>query len=89
MLTEYEVRRRIELIRASRAAPLRKARLLLRMSRLLNKQAQTLNDAKDRSTQIHDANATASLGRIAVRLRVLDQDVREAAFEALDKAALN
>ena len=89
MLTEYEVRRRIELIRASRVAPLRKARLLLRMSRSLHKQAETLSDAKERSTKIHDTNATASLARIALRLRMLNQDVREAAFEALDKASLN
>ena len=89
MLTEFEVRRRIALIRASRVAPLRKARLLLRMSRSLNKQANSLSDAKERSTKIHDANSTASLARIALRLRMLDDDVREAAFEALDKPSLN
>jgi phage-related minor tail protein len=83
MLTEYEVRRRIELIRASRIAPLRKARLLLRMGKSLNKQAQTLSTASERSTRTTDQNGSASLARIAVRLRMLNQDVRDAAHEAL------
>jgi hypothetical protein len=89
MLTEYEVRRRIELIRASRVAPLRKARLLLRMSRSLGKQAQSLSDAEQRASRIHDPNSTASLARIALRLRILNQDVREAALDALDKPTFN
>lgn len=89
MLTEYEVRQRIELIRTSRAAPLRKARLLLRISRSLGKQAKSLSDAEHRASKIHDPNSTASLARIALRLRMLNQDVRDAATEELDSSKLD
>ena len=89
MITEYQVRQRIELIRASRLAPLRKARLLLKIGRSLGKQAATLNNASERSNRTKELNGTASLARIALRIRLLHEDVRDAAHEALSKASLN
>jgi hypothetical protein len=83
MLTEYEVRRRMELIRTSRAAPLRKVRLLLRIGRSLNHQAETISTAKAQAVRSEDRKAMATLARIAQRTEFLHEDVRQAAIEEL------
>jgi hypothetical protein len=83
MLTEHEVRRRMEIIRTSRVAPLRKARLLLRLGRKLNAQANSLTTAKAQIARTPDRTASAALMRMATRTQLLHEDVREAALEAL------
>jgi len=83
MLTEYEVRRRMDLIRSSRVAPLRKARLLLTLGRSLHKQAETISRAKDQAKRSKDRKGTAVLSRMATRAETLHGDVREAAHQAL------
>jgi hypothetical protein len=89
MLTEYEVRRRMDLIRSSRVAPLRKARLLLRLGRSLDHQAQALNKAKAQATRSADRNGSAVLDRMSRRAQLLHEDVREAAIEMLARDQLD
>ncbi len=83
MLTEFEVRTRIAVIRTSRLAPLRKARLLLRIGKALGAQAKLLKRAKEQVAHTDDAKATAGLNRMATNAQQLHEDVREAAFEVL------
>lgn len=89
MLTEYEVRRRMESIRTSRAAPLRKARMLLRIGRSLRRQAQSISSAKAQVSRGSDRNAKITLARIAQRTEFLHEDVRQAAQEALRPDSLS
>ncbi len=83
MLTEFEVRRRIDAIRSSRMSALRKARMLLRIGRSLNKQVKTLNEAKTLISQTADRNAAAGLSRMKCNSQQLRSEVRDAAYEAL------
>jgi hypothetical protein len=83
MLTEYEVRRRMDTIRESRVAPLRKVRLLLKLGRKLNAQAESLTQAKAQTARTTDRTSSAGLSRMAVRTQLLHDDVREAAVQAL------
>lgn len=83
MLTEFEVRRRMETIQTSRAAPMRKARLLLKLGRSLNHQAQSLSRAKAQLAQTTDRQASAALARMTSRTQLLHDDVREAALQVL------
>jgi hypothetical protein len=89
MLTEYEVRRRMDLIRTSRAAPLRKARMLLKLGRSLNHQAQAISQAKAQTARSEDRKGMALLGRMASRAELLEDDVREAAIEILARDRLD
>ncbi|HSI73167.1 MAG TPA: hypothetical protein VK934_08305 [Fimbriimonas sp.] len=83
MLTEFEVRRRVEMIRASRAAPIRKVRLLLKLGKSLDQQTQSLSQAKAQISQTADKRASAALNRMTSRMKLLHNDVRDAAFEVL------
>jgi hypothetical protein len=83
MLTEFEVRRRMETIRLSQAAPIRKAKMLLRLGKSLDHQTQTLTQAKAQIVRTADKRASASLTRITTRMQVLHEDVRDAALEVL------
>ena len=83
MLTEFEVRQRIESIRAARSAPLRKARLLLRIGRSLSAQEQALHRAKEQIARTSDRKAEAGIGRLESHTHQLHEDVLDAAFEAL------
>ncbi len=83
MLTEFEVRRRMEMIRSSRFAPIRKARLLLRLGKSLDHQTRTLTQAKAQVARTADKRASASLTRITSRMQLLHEDVRDAALEVL------
>jgi len=83
MLTEFEVRRRIETIRTSRLAPLRKARLLLRIGKSLTAQVQSLRRAKEQISRTADKKAEAGLTRMTKNTEQLNEDVRDAAFDAL------
>lgn len=83
MLTEFEVRRRIELIRVSRLAPLRKARLLLQIGKSLHRQEASLHRAKEQTALTADQKAAAGLNRMALNAKRMHEDVRDAAFEAL------
>jgi hypothetical protein len=83
MLTEFEVRQRMDRIRESRMAPLRKARLLLRLGRSLKSQVKSLNHAQTQLSQTPERIATAGVVRLTVRTQLLHEDVREAALGAL------
>lgn len=83
MLTEFEVRRRMESIQASRMAPLRKARLLLRLGRALNPQIESLQTAKLRISRTTNATARAGISRLAGNADRLREDLRDAAWTAL------
>ena len=83
MLTEFEVRRRIEMIRASRLAPLRKARMLLSIGKSLSAQVKSLRRAKEQIARTADRKAEAGLNRMAKNTQQLHEDVLDAAFEAL------
>jgi hypothetical protein len=73
----------METIRESRVAPLRKARLLLKLGKKLDAQAQSLTQAKAQTARTSDRTASAGLSRMAVRSQLLHEDVREAAVMAL------
>jgi hypothetical protein len=83
MLTEFEVRRRMESIQASPMPPLRKARMLLRLGRLLSPQVSSLIHAKAQIAQTDDRKSSACLTRMATSATVLREDLRDAAFSAL------
>ena len=83
MLTEYEVRQRMETIRSSRVAPLRKARLLLRLGRSLHHQTETITAAREQAKRSADKKAVATLARMAQRTAFLHDDIRQAAVDAL------
>ena len=83
MLTEFEVRRRMEMIRSSRVAPMRKARMLLRLGKSLDHQTQSLSQAKAQISRSADKRASAALTRMTTRMQVLHEDVRDAAFDVL------
>jgi len=83
MMTEFEVLRRVELIRSSSAAPFHKARQLLRLRRNLAKQAAAIEHAKAQLRLTDDQKASAALTRLAARTETLNDDVREAALRML------
>ncbi len=83
MLTEFEVRQRIESIRTSRIAPLRKARLLLRIGRSLSAQEKALHRAKEQIARTPDRKAEAGMIRMESHTHQLHEDILDAAFEAL------
>jgi hypothetical protein len=72
-------------IRSSRVAPLRKARLLLRIGRALQGQVATLMLARAQTSRSKDRNGSDLLLRMARRSEQLHEDVREAAIDALAK----
>lgn len=86
MLTEFEVRRRMESIQASTATPARKARLLLRLGRTLRIQARSLFQIRNLSARAPDRNAAAHLERMERQTSALREDLRGQAFEAFRKA---
>ena len=83
MLTEFEVRQRVAAIRASRLAPLRKARLLLKIGKSLSQQVDALVRAKAQISLTADRKSQAGLTRMTTTTQTLEEDVREAAYEAL------
>jgi len=84
MLTEFEVRRRMESIQTSRLAPLRKARLLLRLGRALNPQVKSLTTAEQQVANTTNLTARAGLKRLAGNTTRLREDLRDAAWYALN-----
>lgn len=83
MLTEFEVRRRMECIQTSRLAPLRKARLLLKLGKALNPQVKSLTTAHEQAATTSNFPAKAGLKRLAGNTARLHADVRDAAWYAL------
>jgi hypothetical protein len=83
MLTEYEVRQRVREIRSSPIAPMRQVRMLLRLGRSLDSQFRLLSQARAHASRNTDRNASAVLGRMTQRTRLLHEDVREQALRAL------
>ncbi len=80
MLTENEVRRKVEDISCSEALPMRKVRGLLRLARALKLQARALHHARALSAPPSDRNTAAHLDRVLRALRSLYEDVRLAAL---------
>jgi hypothetical protein len=83
MLTEYEVRRELELIQRSDAPPGDKARQLLRLGKSLRTQAQALVDAQARTQRAANRCANAQLERMAERARMMREEVRCTALSFL------
>jgi hypothetical protein len=83
MLTEYEVRRQLELIQTSDAPPGAKARNLLRLGKSLRTQAQELVEAQARASRSQNVNANRQLERMAAKARMLREEVRGAALAIL------
>ena len=83
MLTEFEVRCRMDEIRASRMSPLRKARMLLRLSKSLSRQSKALRQAKVQISKSTDRNAASGMTRMTSRTQLLLSEVRDAAYDAL------
>jgi hypothetical protein len=83
MMTEFEVRRRVRDIRSSGEPPSRKARMLLRIGRVLKAQLRTLNRSARVSKQTQDKNAQATFSRMAQTSQSLREEVRHEADELL------
>lgn len=84
MLTEREVRDRVQAICAQEILPMRKVRLLLRLARTLKAQARALLHARALSAQALDMNTAAHMDRLARGLRSLYEDVRWTAQRVAD-----
>ena len=84
MLTEFEVRRRLEDIELSDVSPMRKARKILELGRSLKAQARTIVHARDASADVQDRNTAARLERLSCSHRMLYNEVRLAARKALE-----
>lgn len=80
MLTEFEVRQRVREIHAAPIAPMRKARMLLKLGRSLRSQFRLLSQSKAQIARSADKNASACLSRITLRTKLLHEDVREQAL---------
>jgi len=83
MLTEFEVRRQLDLIQRSDAPPGAKARKLLRLGKSLRTQAQELVEAQARAERSHNVNANRQLERMAATARSLREEARSAALAIL------
>lgn len=79
MLTEYEVKRKVEDISSSDAKPMRKVRMLLGMARALKARVRALLHARALSAQARDCNVASHLDRMLRSLRMLYEEVRLAA----------
>jgi hypothetical protein len=83
LLTEFEVRRRMADIATSAESPLTKVRRLLRLGQRLRAQAASLDGARTLSKQTDDANAKAHLARMSAKAKLLEEDLRAEAQNAL------
>jgi hypothetical protein len=83
MLTEFEVRRELELIQNSDAPPSAKARRMLRLGKSLRTQAQELVAAQAQAERSSNINAKRQLERMAASARTLREEVRSAALAVL------
>jgi hypothetical protein len=70
-------------IQAAPLAPLRKARLLLRLGRTLNPQLESLNAAKAQISRTEDLKSAVAILRMASKTSSLRDDLRDAAMTAL------
>ena len=83
MLTEFEVRRQLDLIQKSDAPPGAKARKLLRLGKSLRTQAQELVEAQARAERSQNVNANRQLERMVATARALREEARSAALAIL------
>lgn len=83
MLTEYQVKQRIEAIRTSQSAPLRKTRMFLRLGKALKTQAQTLSQESSRIAPSTDPASSAVVKRMWIRSERMLEDVRSLARRSL------
>ncbi len=80
MLTENEVRRRVDEVEASDTTPMRKVRGLLRLIGALRLQARALLHARAVSAQASDRNTLAHFDRMIRAVISLYEDVRQSAY---------
>lgn len=80
MLTENEVRRRVDEVTASDTTPMRKVRGLLRLIVGLRLQARALLHARAVSAQAPDRNTVAHFDRMVRAVISLYEEVRQAAY---------
>jgi hypothetical protein len=85
MLTEYQVRLSIAEVEESNDPPLRKARRLMRLSRIVRGQASALRTELHWKTLSQDRNAVATLKRLDTQTLVLEEDIRRVAEELLTR----
>lgn len=83
LLTEFEVRSRLDEIIRSDQPPMRKVRMILELGRSLRAQARSIVHARDASAEGHDRDAAARLDRLSCSHLMLYDDVRSAARKAL------
>ncbi len=83
MLTEFEVRRELDLIQNSDAPPSAKARKLLRIGKKLRKQAQALEITQDLAQRSSDVNTDRQLERMQMNARMLRDEIRSLALSIL------
>jgi hypothetical protein len=79
MMTEHEVRSRLNEIRNAEITPQQKVRRLLKIGRCLSAQAESLRQT-GRTT---DRNLTAGMSRMASQAYHLSRDVRDEAWGIL------
>lgn len=76
MLTEFEIRQSVRAIKSSAASPSRKVRMLLKLARVLKREARALVHARALTAQAQDCNTAAHLDRMLRSLRELYEEVR-------------
>ena len=84
MLTENEVRRKVEEVSTSDAPPMRKVRGLLRLAESLKLQARALLHARAVSAQSQDRNTMAHFDRMVRAMLTLYEDVRSLAYRIFE-----
>jgi hypothetical protein len=83
MLTENEVRRKVEEVSSSDDPPMRKVRGLLRLAESLKLQARALLHARAVSAQSQDRNTLAHFDRMLRAVYSLYEDVRSLAYRII------
>ena len=83
MLTEYEVRRRMEDVQNSSESPLQKVRLLLKMGRAMRRRSLELRKELRLMARSRDQNGIAGVKRLESQASRLHEDLRREALKSL------
>mgnify|MGYP007071066565 CR=1 FL=1 len=86
-MTQFEVRRTLECIESSPEAPFRKARALLRLRRILHRQADLVAGTYEQTLHTRDQGNIATLRRLKNQNEELSESIREAAARILQNSA--
>ncbi len=82
-MTQFEVRRTLECIDSSPEAPFKKAKALLRLGRILHRQADLVTGTYEQTSRTSDKLNTAGLRRLKDQNEQLSESVRDAAVRIL------